>query len=235
MLGTLAKYILPHDPFVLPTLMITCYIGPANSLEDAREMVCNTKQLMVHMEVIHKFVAELTCRNPTRISHNATNFSNHIFDIVPGIIMDSINFEAMLHKADLGDPRFLEIDEAMHDDYARHNALRPDEDADPDGDVVQRSVVVLPHILSNGMHELKDVALRQLNNNLLAIPTSRKPAPDYDRRYFLKNYPNIFFYDQGERPCNMARPTYIKTLMNRSGTGTVTDFSFPFEAWNVMI
>lgn len=98
--------------------MITCYISPASSLEDVHEMVRNTKQLTVYIEITHKFATGLSRLSPMCIGHDTPNFSDHISSIVPNIIMDTINFEAMLHKIDLGNPSFLEIDEAMHDDYA---------------------------------------------------------------------------------------------------------------------
>lgn len=42
----------------------------------------------------------------------------------------------------------------------KRDELRLDEEADPNIDVNQTSDIVLPHRLSNSMHELKDAALR---------------------------------------------------------------------------
>lgn len=65
--------------------------------------------------------------NPRRVTHNLTKFHDHISGTVPNVIMATIDFDAMVHKTDQPGPSFIEIDNTMHNDYAKRDELWPDE------------------------------------------------------------------------------------------------------------
>lgn len=60
------KHILPHNPEMLPKLMVTSYIGPAETAEQAKKMVQNSKQLTVRTSIVHLFAREYARMNPNR-------------------------------------------------------------------------------------------------------------------------------------------------------------------------
>lgn len=76
---------------------------------------------------------------------------------MPNVVLNMIDFKALVEDTDLDQPTFLQMDDTMHDDYAKRDQLHPDDEADPKIDVIQTSGMVLPHLLSNGMHKLKEV------------------------------------------------------------------------------
>ena len=81
--------------------------------------------------VVHLFAMEYAKMNPTRILHDKNRLQNHQIGTIPKVIMKMLDYESLVDHCELGKPTFVDLEKAMHDDYANRDQLRPDERADP--------------------------------------------------------------------------------------------------------
>ena len=229
-------YILPFNPSDLPRLMSIVFVAETQTVQEARQLVATCAHLTVRVEVIH-LVARLKAQLNDKWTHDPTRFANHISGTVPECIMDMVDYESMVVNANTLAPSFVQMDNAMKDDYARRDHLTHDEllFGETNIDIMKTSGAVVSHLLGDGLSPLKQAATKTLSCNALIVPRAHNPMSDYDTNYFVNNYGNIFMHGIGARPANVSVHVYVSTIMQRPMTTAETDYSFCFEARNVVL